>query len=736
MADGETHPLQMTPRALDVLASVARHLSDASDLEGFFGHLSATIGQLVRAGKVAFWLWDGKETIRIQPDAFGLDPTAVAALGAGVPCSVAGTDLVEQVVFGGRRIRLADDEPALAPYRPLVQLIGFSDLISVAWKTGDTPLGLVAAYDSTQAGGFTEDDLEILELAASAAGLVWLERMARDEIAKVSERENARLRQMVSELEKTERKLNEAQEITHIGSWEWDIPNDKITWSPELHRIFGIREDEFDGTFAQYQGLIHPDDQERTRGIVQAALERVEPFAFEHRIIRADGSLRTIDSLGNVEADATGKAIRMMGTAHDISDARAAEQLRVRQLTLLLDAAQTLAASTSEAEILTRAGTAAAELLSLHDAGKRRQVAFHVIRGGEVSVLNASGEGGAEGSPAGYPLEQAPILSRVLAHGRPQILSPDEASSTPDPLFGPPGWVSALAVPLVARRSRAVLIATSRERHFQGDEADLVEVLAHIARLAISNVENLSEERANRTRLEELERVKSEFLRLASHELRGPLAIARGYTSMILDGTFGTTTDPQHSKALPMIDAKLAEIHDLVEQMLDAARLEDDRLHLEFVEADLTELVREAVVAAQQPPSELHRVVEHYPAGAVPVRVDAARMRTVVMNLVGNAIKYSPGGGSVQVRVAPTDEGRVVVEVADEGVGIAEDDMARLFTRFGRIVTLDNSHIPGSGLGLYLSRNIAIRHGGNIVASSVEGKGSVFTLSLPLAART
>ncbi|GAC1613442.1 MAG: hypothetical protein NVS9B1_22010 [Candidatus Dormibacteraceae bacterium] len=731
MGDRPPHLQPLTSRALEVLPAVARHLTDSSDLQTFFGRLTETIGRLVRAKRVGFWLWDGDETIRLQPHAFGFPADAVAGLSAGAPCRVGGTDLVEQIVFGQRRIRLRDSHPEFAPYRSLVDLVGFSDVLSVGWKAGETALGLVAANDSTQPEGFTEDDLDVLELAASAAGLVWLERIAREEIARVGERENARLRAMVAELEKTERKLNEAQAITHLGSWEWDIPNDKITWSSELHRIFGVSEAEFDGTFAQYQRLLHPEDRERTGKIVQTALEQVAPFSFEHRILREDGSIRTIKSMGNVDADANGRPVRMMGTAHDISATRMAEELQLRRLTLLLDVAQNLAAAEASAEILVGTVAAAGELLSRNPSGRARQVSVHIQQEADGSIIGDR-EVPTTGRPARPHSVLASALVQVLDLGRPQLLSRDDLGEAMARHFGPPAWVSALAVPMVTRGSRAVLVATSPEADFSSEEVDLVDVLGHIARLALSHVEDLAEERDTRSRMEELERVKSEFLRLASHELRGPLAIARGYTSMVLDGTFGATNDRQHREALPMIEAKLGEIHHLVEQMLDAARLEDNRLELEFVDADLNELVREAVASAQQPPSELHTVSAQYPSGPVPVRVDRARMRTVLLNLVGNAIKYSPDGGLVQVKVLPTEDARVLVEVSDEGVGIADADLPRLFTRFGRIVTLDNSHILGSGLGLYLSRDIAARHGGDIVARSVEGRGSTFTLSLPL----
>jgi two-component system sensor histidine kinase BaeS len=123
--------------------------------------------------------------------------------------------------------------------------------------------------------------------------------------------------------------------------------------------------------------------------------------------------------------------------------------------------------------------------------------------------------------------------------------------------------------------------------------------------------------------------------------------------------------------------------------------------------------------------------VVHDDGRPVVVNADEARLETAVKNLLDNALKYSPNGGEVECSVA-VEGARAVVSVRDQGLGIAADDMSRLFTRFGRIVTAENSHIPGTGLGLYLARELVRMQGGDITATSASGEGSVFTLWLPL----
>jgi len=232
-------------------------------------------------------------------------------------------------------------------------------------------------------------------------------------------------------------------------------------------------------------------------------------------------------------------------------------------------------------------------------------------------------------------------------------------------------------------------------------------------------------------RIAALERTKTEFLNLASHELRGPITVIRGYLSMLERGSLGEVPEGAR-KALPVLTAKADEMNAMVEQMIEAARLEEGKLELSTRRADLREVARTALEMAQPFTDAAHALVFESPDIAIPVTVDVDRIGTVVGNLLTNAIKYSPAGGPVTLKVSTGDHVGTI-SVTDTGVGIPPDRLDRLFTRFGRIVTPETSHIPGTGLGLYLSRELARLHGGDITASSVLGKGSTFVLAVPLA---
>jgi signal transduction histidine kinase len=127
-----------------------------------------------------------------------------------------------------------------------------------------------------------------------------------------------------------------------------------------------------------------------------------------------------------------------------------------------------------------------------------------------------------------------------------------------------------------------------------------------------------------------------------------------------------------------------------------------------------------------------HRLGVQCPPLPVMVRGDSLRLITVLVNLLANAVKYSPAGGEVRCMVRG-GEGLAVITVSDQGIGIEAGDMARLFTRFTRVVRGADSEIPGTGLGLYIARQLARHHGGDIVAASRRGVGSSFTVTLPLA---
>ena len=232
-------------------------------------------------------------------------------------------------------------------------------------------------------------------------------------------------------------------------------------------------------------------------------------------------------------------------------------------------------------------------------------------------------------------------------------------------------------------------------------------------------------------RITELEKAKSDFLNLASHELRGPMTVIKGYLTLLEAGALGRL--PAKAKpVVPMLVAKSEEVNTMIEQMIEAARLEDGRLALKKQRADVVELA-EMALESIKPMVKDHELVFDKPAEPVRAEVDADRFRIVVTNLLSNAIKYSPEGGRITMKFVRNGQ-TASVAVTDQGIGIAAEDQARLFTRFGRIQNARTESIQGTGLGLWLSREIARMHGGDLTVESKPGEGSTFTFKLPLVA--
>ncbi|HEX6492053.1 MAG TPA: HAMP domain-containing sensor histidine kinase [Candidatus Dormibacteraeota bacterium] len=237
---------------------------------------------------------------------------------------------------------------------------------------------------------------------------------------------------------------------------------------------------------------------------------------------------------------------------------------------------------------------------------------------------------------------------------------------------------------------------------------------------------------AEHRRAVELDESKSDFLRLASHEVRAPLTVLLGYIGLLEDGMFGEMPSSARSQVLPVLRSKVDELVALSEAMLQAARLDDGRLELTPERVDVRELAGEAASRVEPMLGPSHRLGVDCPPSPVMVVGDRLRLVTVLVNLLANAVKYSPAGGEVRCAVR-VGEGLAVVTVSDQGIGIDPDDLPRLFQRFTRVASGVDAEIPGTGLGLYIARQLARKHGGDIIAASKRGVGSSFTVSLPLA---
>ena len=232
-------------------------------------------------------------------------------------------------------------------------------------------------------------------------------------------------------------------------------------------------------------------------------------------------------------------------------------------------------------------------------------------------------------------------------------------------------------------------------------------------------------------RIAELEKSKSHFLNLASHEMRTPLSVIRGYLSLLEAGSLGPL-NARIQTAVSILSGKALEMNLLIEQMLEAGRLEEGRVVLKPEVLDLGKAAAAAVEVVRPLISARHELVLEGAQETITVRADRERLGTILVNLLDNAIKYSPDGGGVRCRLRAVDA-TALVSVEDRGVGIAGEALSILFTKFGRVPNPQTEHIPGTGLGLYLCRELARQQGGDITVESAPSRGSTFTLALPLA---
>ena len=237
--------------------------------------------------------------------------------------------------------------------------------------------------------------------------------------------------------------------------------------------------------------------------------------------------------------------------------------------------------------------------------------------------------------------------------------------------------------------------------------------------------------RAN-TQLKKLDAAKSEFISIASHQLRTPLTVIKGYISMMLEGNFGTLTKPEE-ESLDKVFQSNERLIQLVENLLNISRIESGRLQFDFKEVDLNAMV-ESVVEELSGNAKKKNLILQYkkPEKPLPkIKMDEEKIRQVVMNLIDNAIKYTKQG-SVTVKLEQADK-KVKFCVADSGMGIRSGDMVNLFKKFSRGTGTSLIHTEGTGLGLYVAHMMIESHKGKIWAESDgEGKGSKFCFELPV----
>ena len=335
------------------------------------------------------------------------------------------------------------------------------------------------------------------------------------------------------------------------------------------------------------------------------------------------------------------------------------------------------------------------------------------------------------------PLGRSNSIGRAIIDGcivhLPDIVALDPAEwGAAVALSGTHGFKAAIAAPMLndGVAIGGVLLRKTEVGPFTPRQVALLETFASQAVIAIQNVRLFTEIQEKSRQLEVASQHKSQFLANMSHELRTPLNAIIGYTEMMGDGLYGDVPEKAQG-VLERVQANGRHLLGLINDVLDLSKIEAGQLELTMEEYSVADMVA-TVLSATESLARAKKLTigSNLPAGLPTGTGDARRLTQVLLNLVGNAIKFTDHG-SVEVRAAQID-GRFELSVVDTGFGIAPEDQRKIFEEFQQVDNSSTRMKGGTGLGLSISRRIVELHGGRITVQSQVGKGSTFTVIVPI----
>ncbi len=498
-------------------------------------------------------------------------------------------------------------------------------------------------------------------------------------------------------LEASHVRLQEAQEIGNVGSWEYDLVTGVLTWSEQTYRIYGESPEHFTPTFESVVAFYPEGDRQAVLAAFHQALDDKAGLSIDHRIITRSGVQRQVEEIGRLVCSADGKPLRMIGSVADITQQRAAaaalaeQEKRLRQLVDGLDAGVVII--DPDTRTIESVNPYAARLFG----AEPEQISGHVCHRflcpaevGKCPVLDCGGE--VENSQRVLLTadgRRVPILKsvrRITISGKEKLLET---------------FVDISAQQQTEQR----LLLTNLELERQTAIANDLAAKAEMASAA-----------------------KSAFLANMSHEIRTPMNGILGMTELLLGTALSAEQEDYARTAYGSAESLLILLNDI----LDFSKIDASKLSLESIpfapDASLYEIVE--LFRPRISGSGVELLVRTGPGLPPRFLGDPGRWRQILTNLVGNAIKFTPKG-HVLIDLS-WREGELVLAVSDTGIGIPPDRAAVLFAPFVQADESTSRRFGGTGLGLAISRRLAELMGGRLGLDSTEGHGSTFTVSVPL----
>jgi PAS domain S-box-containing protein len=513
---------------------------------------------------------------------------------------------------------------------------------------------------------------------------------------RASEANHRRLLQAARE---AEARLRLALEASNTGIWTWQVSADSVTWSSGSQAIHGHTNDELESTGAAFLQQIHPEDRADVQLKVQTAIAERSLCQCAFRILRPNGDVVSVESLGRATYDALGQPLQMIGTVTDVSARKRVEGELAQSEERLARAQRAARIGTWDWNVITGEASWTEEAWRLFG-----HVPFSCPVSYELWLSSI------------HPEDRDVAASTVRESFRTGSYR-HEFRVNPLPLDGTIRWLESSGEALSGADGQpARMLGTVRdatERH-QAEQSLL-------------------------TALDQAERAvgaRDQLVALVSHDLKSPLGTMMFGVELLRAqmGARGQSLGSKELSTLERLDKQIRRMDMLVDELLDVGRLHAGKpLELALKDTDLVQLTRD-LVEEQQRAAPRHRIEMRVASDDLHGYWDTRRLQRVVSNLLSNAVKYSPAGGRVQVtleRAQVEDTALALLRIEDEGIGIAPDELTRIFDWFSRAENARQSGIPGTGIGLAGAREIVTQHGGSISVESTEGRGSTFTVSLP-----
>jgi PAS domain S-box-containing protein len=492
-------------------------------------------------------------------------------------------------------------------------------------------------------------------------------------------------RQAEEALRENEERLRLAMEAGEIGAWEWDVANDRVTWSDRIYAIHGMQPGTFGGRVEDFAELVHPDDVNSIRQCIRRALDEDAPYRAEFRILRPSGEVRWIATSAAVLRDERGRPLRMLGATIDTTERKQAEEalreseeFRRRILDSTRDWVKVLALDGG--------------FLSMNDAGL---AALEIDDMG--ALVNTSWIDV-------WPVEEREAARRAVEAaaargvGRFQGFFPTQRTHTPK-------WWDVVITPILDSGERPVqLLAVSRD---------------------------VTDQKQMEGALRQADRRKDEFLAMLAHELRNPLSAISSAAELARQPQL---MEQDRHWSQEVIRRQVKHLSRLIDDLLDISRITRGKVELRHESLDAGAIIEQAVDAVRSLIAERGHLFDlSVMPGALPVIGDATRIEQIVVNLLTNAAKYTESGGNIWL-TAGRSGAEIIIKVRDTGIGIPPEKIAEKFELFAQGDRSLARSEGGLGIGHTLVKRLTELHGGSVTAHSEgPGKGSEFVVRLPLA---